>query len=56
MNSKNLKFGPIDIILDMESKYQFLEVNPAGEWGMLEAEQELPISKHIAHTLIKYSN
>lgn len=56
MNSMNLKFGAIDIILDMEHKYQFLEVNPAGEWGMLEAELDLPISKHIAQTLIKYSN
>ncbi|WP_325893240.1 MvdC/MvdD family ATP grasp protein [Grimontia sp. NTOU-MAR1] len=56
MASMNLKFGAIDIILDIENKYHFLEVNPAGEWGMLEAELGLPISEHIAQTLIKYSN
>ncbi len=55
MMSMNLKFGAIDIILDTTRKYQFLEVNPAGEWGMLEAELDLPISKQIAQTLIKYS-
>ncbi|PKF79852.1 MvdC family ATP-grasp ribosomal peptide maturase [Vibrio sp. vnigr-6D03] len=55
MDSMNLKFGAIDIILDTTRKYQFLEVNPAGEWGMLEAELDLPISKQIAQTLIKYS-
>lgn len=54
MEALNLKFGAIDLILDNHGQYQFLEVNPAGEWGMLEAELGLPISKQIALTLIKY--
>ena len=54
MNALHLKFGAIDFILDTHGQYQYLEVNPAGEWGMLEAELGLPISKQIALTLIKY--
>lgn len=55
MNRLNLKFGAIDLIKSQDGKYYFLEVNPTGEWGMLEKDLNLPISEQIAKTLIKYS-
>lgn len=55
MQKLNLKFGAIDFIVDQDQTPYFLEVNPAGEWGMLEHDLGLPISHHIATTLIKYA-
>ncbi len=55
MDALDLKFGAIDFIVEPDGIHQFLEVNPAGEWGMLEYELGLPISKAIADTLIRYS-
>ncbi|CZF79017.1 RimK-like ATP-grasp domain protein [Grimontia celer] len=55
MGSMNLKFGAIDFILDTEGNYQFLEVNPAGEWGMLEKDTGMPISESIAKCLLRHS-
>jgi hypothetical protein len=53
MERLQLKFGVMDILEDNEQNYYFLEVNPIGEWGMLEKQLNLPISKQIADTLIK---
>ena len=53
MNNINLKFGAIDYIVTPQGEYVFLEVNPIGEWGMLEKELGLPISKAIADYLVK---
>ncbi|WP_299941133.1 MvdC/MvdD family ATP grasp protein [uncultured Microbulbifer sp.] len=50
MQQLELTFGAIDIIKS-SSGYIFLEVNPSGEWGMLEKCLELPIAKHIALAL-----
>ncbi|HAT8492261.1 TPA: hypothetical protein RQK84_003271 [Vibrio vulnificus] len=55
MQKLQLKFGAIDFIVDHEQTPYFLEVNPAGEWGMLEQALGLPISRHIAETLVKYA-
>lgn len=53
----NLQFGAIDIIRDTNKRYLFLEVNPTGEWGMLEKDLNLPISEAIANLLVsKISN
>lgn len=56
MNSINLTFGAIDLIKDKNNRYIFLEVNPTGEWGMLEKDLALPISEAIAKALLNKLN
>lgn len=51
MQRLNLSFGALDLICTPAGEYYFLEVNPAGEWGMLEQHLALPISLAIAETL-----
>ena len=36
MEALGLRFGAIDFIRTPEGEHVFLEVNPSGEWGMLE--------------------
>lgn len=52
MGALGLYFGACDFILTPSGEYVFLEVNPVGEWGMVEKELNLPISSAIADTLI----
>lgn len=56
MNRFGLLFGSLDFILTPSGEYVFLEINPIGEWGMLEKDLELPISSAIANTLVLISN
>lgn len=53
MQKLNLSFGAIDLIAQPNGEYVFLEVNPVGEWGMLERDLDLPISEAIAKVLLK---
>ena len=53
MKKLGLNFGAIDMIRGSDGKYYFLEVNPIGEWGMLEKFLGLPISAAITRHLIK---
>lgn len=53
MQSLHLSFGAIDLIVQPDGQFIFLEVNPVGEWGMLEKELNLPISQAIANGLIQ---
>ncbi len=46
-----LVYGAADFIVTPEGRHVFLEVNPAGEWGMLEHELELPIAAAFAEVL-----
>ena len=46
-----LVFGAVDFICTPEGEYVFLEVNPGGEWGMLERDLGLPISEALAEAL-----
>lgn len=55
MKKLGLNFGAIDMIRGSDGLYYFLEVNPIGEWGMLEKFLGLPISAAIAGHLIKIS-
>jgi MvdC family ATP-grasp ribosomal peptide maturase len=48
-----LLFGAFDFILTPSGEYVFLEINPIGEWGMLERDLDLPISDAIADTLLQ---
>ena len=53
MSKLGLVFGAIDLICTPSGEHVFLEVNPSGEWGMLERDLGLPISEAIAETLIE---
>lgn len=53
MTNIELRFGVMDIIETPDGEFKFLEINPVGEWGMLEKELDLPISHAIAKTIIK---
>ncbi|HEY0546544.1 MAG TPA: MvdC family ATP-grasp ribosomal peptide maturase [Pyrinomonadaceae bacterium] len=52
MSELGLVFGAIDMICTPAGEYVFLEVNPGGEWGMLERDLGLPISDAIARALL----
>jgi hypothetical protein len=52
MSELGLAFGAIDLICTPAGEHVFLEVNPAGEWGMLERDLGLPIAEAIAGTLL----
>ncbi|HEX8824273.1 MAG TPA: MvdC family ATP-grasp ribosomal peptide maturase [Archangium sp.] len=46
-----LVYGAVDLIVTPEGRHMFLEVNPGGEWGMLEKELGLPIAEALAEAL-----
>ena len=48
-----LVFGAVDLICTPSGEHFFLEVNPGGEWGMLERDLGLPISEAIAAALLE---
>lgn len=52
MKQMNLFFGAIDIIRHQDGRYIFLEVNPQGEWGMLQRDLQYPIGETIAEKLV----
>jgi MvdC family ATP-grasp ribosomal peptide maturase len=52
MSRLRLVYGAIDIIRTPAGEHVFLEVNPGGEWGMLERDLDLPISEAIADALL----
>jgi glutathione synthase/RimK-type ligase-like ATP-grasp enzyme len=52
MSKLGLVYGAIDLIRTPDGEYVFLEVNPSGEWGMLERELRYPISESIAGALL----
>lgn len=53
MKEMGLYLGAIDIIKGKDGQYYFLEVNPQGEWGMLQKDLNFPIAQRIADNLIK---
>ena len=56
MSELGLVFGAIDLICTPSGEHVFLEVNPGGEWGMLERDLGLPISEAIAAALLETKN
>src|SRR5262245_26103696 len=52
MSRLGLVYGAIDLIRTPNGEFVFLEVNPGGEWGMLEKSLDLPISTAIAEALL----
>lgn len=55
MRELDLIYGAIDLIRTPDGEHVFLEVNPGGEWGMLERDLDLPISEALADALLKTS-
>jgi glutathione synthase/RimK-type ligase-like ATP-grasp enzyme len=47
-----LRQGAVDMIRTPEGRHVFLEINPVGEWGMLERDLGLPIADAIAEELL----
>ncbi|MEZ4381208.1 MAG: hypothetical protein R3A79_07655 [Nannocystaceae bacterium] len=47
-----LVYGAADVIVTPEGGHVFLEVNPGGEWGMLERDAGLPIAAALADALL----
>ncbi|NEA41461.1 ATP-grasp ribosomal peptide maturase [Streptomyces sp. SID11385] len=48
-----LESGSFDLTLDAEGRYQFLELNPNGQWGWLEGATGLPLSAAFADFLTR---
>jgi hypothetical protein len=48
-----LCFSAIDLVLTPEGDYVFLEINPNGQWGWIEALTDLPIADAISELLIR---
>ncbi|WP_437392726.1 MvdC/MvdD family ATP grasp protein [Olivibacter jilunii] len=55
MQRLNLGFGAIDMIRNREGAYIFLEINPQGEWGMLQKELNYKIGETLAEKLIEHA-
>lgn len=53
MRALHLRFGVADVLVARDGSYRFLELNPVGEWGMLERDLDLPIADAIAEELCK---
>ena len=56
MSELGLVFGAVDLICTPSGEHVFLEVNPGGEWGMLERDLGLPISEAIAAALLEQNH
>jgi len=52
MSRLGLVYGAIDLIETPTREWVFLEVNPGGEWGMLERDLGYPISDALADALL----
>ena len=55
LRSLDLSFGAIDLVLDPDGDYWFLEVNPNGQWLWIEDELDYPISEAVASWLTRHA-
>ncbi len=53
VSSRGLSFGACDL-LRTGNDYTFLEMNPNGQWGWLEIEAGLQISKALAGLVVEH--
>jgi hypothetical protein len=51
VKSYGLVYAAIDLILDPNGRYWFLEINPAGQWAWLEQQIAIPISDALVDAL-----
>ncbi|WP_331768139.1 hypothetical protein [Embleya sp. NBC_00896] len=47
-----LTYAALDFVVD-EHQWNYLETNPAGEFGFVQARTDLPIAREIAHLLVR---
>jgi glutathione synthase/RimK-type ligase-like ATP-grasp enzyme len=52
LDALGLAYGAADLIVTPAGEHVFLELNPGGEWGMLERDLGLPIGAAIAEELL----
>lgn len=52
LNYYNLSFAEIDMILNKEGDYYFLEINPKGQWLWLEEQSGYNLTKDVAENLL----
>ena len=52
LEALGLVYGAADLIVTPDGRHVFLEVNPGGEWGMLERDLALPIAAALAEALV----
>lgn len=52
LRTLGLVYGAVDLIVTPDGRHVFLEVNPGGEWGMLERDAGLPIAAALADALL----
>lgn len=52
MSKSGLKFAAIDMIVDLDGRYVFVEANPSGHYSWIESLTGMPISRSIADWLI----
>jgi glutathione synthase/RimK-type ligase-like ATP-grasp enzyme len=52
MTRLGLVYGAIDMRLDRDDRYVFLEVNPAGQWLFVEEKSGQPIASALAEVLV----
>lgn len=50
-----LTFGAIDLA-EVNGEYYFLEINPSGEWGWLQAQVKVPVAEALADYLMAGTN
>jgi glutathione synthase/RimK-type ligase-like ATP-grasp enzyme len=48
-----LVYGAADLVVTPAGEHVLLELNPAGEWGMLERDLDLPIGAALAQELLR---
>ena len=51
MKKLNLSFGGVDLIIS-HGKYYFIEVNPTGEWGWIEANTDYKLHNAIVDWMV----
>lgn len=53
---QSLRFGAIDLVVDLDGEYWFLECNPNGQWAWIENRTGLPIARAIVDEMEEIAN
>lgn len=51
-----LRFGAVDLVLDLDDQLWFLEINPNGQWGWIETRTGQPIAAAIVSEMERIAN
>jgi D-alanine-D-alanine ligase-like ATP-grasp enzyme len=50
----SLRFGAVDFIVDNDDNHYFLEINPAGQFGMVSSPCNYPVERDVASYLLRH--